>query len=51
MKFEHWVILLAGLLYASVGVSYLIKSQYAWCLVWFAYALANLAYIVALRGV
>jgi hypothetical protein len=47
LKFEQIVILITAILYFSVGVSYLVKSQYAWGLVWVAYATANIGLIMA----
>jgi hypothetical protein len=39
--------LLTGILYAIVGVAYLLKKDYAWATVWCAYALANFGLISA----
>jgi hypothetical protein len=47
MNFEQIVIAVSAILYFSVGVSYLLKLQYAWALVWFAYSTANLGLILA----
>lgn len=47
MNFEQIVILISALLYFSVSVSYLLKQQYAWALVWFAYTTANIGLILA----
>lgn len=38
---------LAGILYAVVGVGYLVKKDYAWALVWIAYSIANIGLILA----
>jgi len=42
-----YVPLLAGLMYAVVAVAYLMKKEYAWCLVWVSYAMANFGLMVA----
>ncbi len=39
--------LIAGVLYAVVGVGYFIRKDYAWALVWISYALANLGLVLA----
>ena len=36
-----------GVLYASVGVAYIIKGDYPWAIVWVSYALANLGLVLA----
>jgi len=41
MNFEHTVILISAFLYFSVAVSFLLKQQYAWSLVWLSYSIAN----------
>jgi hypothetical protein len=51
MNFEQIVISISALLYFSVGVAYLVKSQYAWALVWFAYATANVGLILASKKI
>ena len=38
---------IAGVLYAIVGVGYLMKKDYAWALVWISYSLANLGLVLA----
>jgi hypothetical protein len=47
MNFEQIVISISALLYFLVGVSYLLKCQYAWALVWFAYSTANVGLMLA----
>ena len=42
--------LIAGILYAIVGIGYLIKKDYPWSLVWISYALANLGLVLAARS-
>jgi hypothetical protein len=49
MNFEQIVISISALLYFSVGVAYLLKSQYAWSLTWFAYSIANVGLILAAK--
>ena len=39
--------LIAGILYAIVGIGYFIKKDYPWSLVWISYALANLGLVLA----
>tara|TARA_R110002096_G_scaffold28772_1_gene87213 strand:- start:579 stop:755 length:177 start_codon:yes stop_codon:yes gene_type:complete len=39
--------LIAGVLYAVVGIGYLIRKDYAWSMVWISYALANLGLVLA----
>ena len=41
--------LIAGVLYAIVGIGYFIKKDYPWSLVWISYALANLGLVLAAR--
>ena len=47
MNFEDIVVFLAFILYLIVGISYLIKGEYAWSLVWISYSIANLGLILA----
>lgn len=47
MNFEQIVILAAGVLYFSAAVSYLLKRDFAWSLIWFAYATANFGLMIA----
>ena len=42
--------MLAGILYAIVGIGYFIKKDYPWSLVWMSYALANLGLVLAARA-
>ena len=51
MNFEQIVISISALLYFSVGVSYLMKRQYAWAMVWFAYSMANLGLILTSKKI
>ena len=37
---------IAGALYLTVSVCYLIKKDYAWALVWLAYCLANVGLVL-----
>ena len=39
--------LIAAVLYTIVGVGYGIRKEYAWCLVWISYALANVGLVLA----
>jgi len=39
--------LIAAVLYFIVGVGYGIKKEWAWCLVWISYALANVGLVLA----
>jgi hypothetical protein len=41
MNWENSVIAISAVLYGSVGVSFLVKGQYSWALVWICYSLAN----------
>jgi hypothetical protein len=50
LNFEQIVILLSAILYFSVGVSYLLKAQYAWALVWLAYSTANIGLMIAAKN-
>jgi len=47
MTFENIVISVSALLYLSVGASYMIKGNFPWALVWFAYGIANVGLIIA----
>lgn len=49
MNFEQIVISVSALLYFSVGVSYFCRFEWAWALVWFAYAAANVGLILAAK--
>lgn len=46
MNFEHSVICIAAFLYAAVAVSFLLKGQYAWCMIWLCYSLANFGLMI-----
>ena len=39
--------LVAAVLYAIIAFGYLLKKEYAWCLVWTSYALANIGLVLA----
>ena len=41
MGFEQTIVAVVMVLYAIVGVSYAIKGDFPWALVWFSYAMAN----------
>ena len=42
--------LISALLYFVVGVSYGIKKEWAWCLVWISYSLSNVGLVLAAMG-
>ena len=39
--------LISAVLYTIVGVGYGIRKEWAWCLVWISYALANVGLVLA----
>jgi hypothetical protein len=39
--------LISAILYFIVGAGYAYKKDYAWCLVWISYALANVGLVLA----
>ena len=39
--------LVAAVLYFIIGIGYGMKKDYAWCLVWCSYALANVGLVMA----
>jgi len=39
--------LIAAALYATVGLGYFIRKDYAWSLVWISYSLANVGLVLA----
>lgn len=39
--------LITAVLYFVVGVGYGIRKEWAWCLVWMAYSLANVGLVLA----
>ena len=43
----RFVPLIAGLLYAVVGVAYILKKEWAWGTVWCSYSVANFGLMVA----
>ena len=46
----NWLVktlpLISALLYFVVGVGYGLKKEWAWCLVWMSYALANVGLVL-----
>ena len=42
--------LISAILYMIVGIGYFMKKDYAWCLVWVSYALANVGLVLAASG-
>jgi hypothetical protein len=46
MTFEGITVGISAFLYACVGISFLVKGQYAWSLVWICYSLANFGLIL-----
>jgi hypothetical protein len=46
MNFESYVIAAAFLLYFIVGVSFALKSNWAWTLVYMSYAMSNLGLMI-----
>lgn len=42
--------LISAILYMIVGIGYFIRNEYAWCLVWVSYALANVGLVLAASG-
>jgi len=45
MNFETIIVGIAAVLYASVGVSYALKGNIPWSIVWFSYSSANFGLI------
>jgi hypothetical protein len=45
-EFTEYITLVVTFLYASAGISYLLKKEYAWALVWFSYAMANVGLVI-----
>ena len=39
--------LIAAVLYATVGVGYIVRKDYAWGMVWISYSLANVGLVLA----
>ena len=39
--------LISAVLYFAVGIGYGIKKEWAWCLVWILYGLANVGLVLA----
>ncbi len=39
--------IIAAILYMVVGIGYGLRKEYAWCLVWISYALANVGLVLA----
>lgn len=48
--YENVVVMIASVLYLSVGVSYFMKGNFPWALVWFAYGVANAGLIWAAQA-
>lgn len=44
---EGYIVGVVMVLYALVGISYLIKGDYPWALTWLSYSLANVGLIWA----
>lgn len=42
--------LISALLYFIVGIGYFMRKEYAWCLVWVSYGLANVGLVMAASG-
>ena len=42
--------LISAILYMIVGIGYFLRNEYAWCLVWVSYALANVGLVLAASG-
>lgn len=56
MDWIDWMIrtlpAITAVLYAAVGVGYLLKKDFAWATVWLAYAVANVGLVLAgMKGV
>jgi|TARA_R100000152_G_C6770333_1_gene196473 hypothetical protein len=49
-KLVHAIPLITAILYMVVGIGYGIKREWAWCLVWISYALANIGLVFAAMG-
>ena len=47
ITFEQIAITTSGILYFLVGMTYLIKKEYAWAIIWFAYSTANIGLMLA----
>jgi hypothetical protein len=43
LVFRDWMVLVAGLCYASAAFSHVWARNWVWAVVWFSYALANFA--------
>jgi hypothetical protein len=41
MGFEQIIVAVVMVLYAIVGISYALKGDFPWALVWLSYAMAN----------
>jgi hypothetical protein len=46
MNFETIIVGIVAILYATVGVSYALKGNYHWAIVWASYASANFGLIL-----
>lgn len=49
MTLESFTVGAAFFLYTITGISYALKQDWPWALVWFAYAVANFGLILAAR--
>jgi len=45
-EFTEYITLMVTFLYTSAAISYLLKKEYAWALVWFSYAMANVGLVI-----
>ena len=45
-EYTEIVTAITCVLYASIGISYLLKKEYAWATVWFSYATGNAGLVV-----
>lgn len=44
-----WLLVVVTLCYGGTGAQFLLRGQYAWGVFWSCYAVANAAYLVAMR--
>jgi mannose/fructose/N-acetylgalactosamine-specific phosphotransferase system component IID len=47
MNFETIIVGIVAVLYASVGVSYALKGNAPWAIIWLSYSSANIGLIIA----
>jgi hypothetical protein len=45
-EFTEYITLIVTFLYTSAAISYLLKKEYAWALVWFSYSMANVGLVI-----